>query len=372
MKAKIKILIAAAVALAAAASAFDRNPGGDAGTLSGWGLGARAEALGRAYTAVADDASSTYWNPAGLAALGRTEVAFAYGVPFADVEDVTIGNAAVAKPLLYSMGEEAGGAGSLGTLAAALAYRGVGGIYEANETGPTGRTFTDADVELELAYAHALGTAGAFGLVLKNITRNVDDYSDSGFGLDLGGRYEPVAGLTAGVVVRNVIAPNFRLKAYKDAPPLTLELGAAYDVFGLAAPCATFEVTREGFYNGGLGVEITPVKYVAIRGGYYAGDETPRAGVGLRLGDFVFDYAMRFGGPLGDSYVASVSVLFGGGPSSEELYVPEEEGYIEYNPEEGAAEEEEEAEGGEPSLLELLEEAAGAEEPEEEPAPEGP
>jgi len=366
------LLFAAAVALAAAAAALEKNPGGDAGALSGWGLGARAEALGRAYTALADDASSTYWNPAGLAALGRTEVAFAYGLPFADVEDVTIGDAVVAKPLLYSMGEEAGGAGSLGTLAAALAYRGVGGIVEANETGPTGRTFTDADVELNLAYAHTLGAASAFGLTLKNITRDVGDYSDSGFGLDVGGRYEPVSGLAVGVVARNVIAPNFRLKAYKDAPPLTFELGASYDLFGIAAPCATFEITREGFYDGGLGVEITPVKYVALRGGYWAGDETPRAGVGLRLGDFGFDYAMRIGGPLGDSYVASVSILLGGGPTSEELYIPEEEGYIEFDTDEEATGKDEGAASGETPLDELLEEAAGGEKPGEEPAPEEP
>ena len=368
MKTNKLLLIFATVALAAAAAALEKNPGGDAGTLSGWGLGARAEALGRAYTALADDASSTYWNPAGLAALSKTEAAFAYGVPFADVEDVTIGDAVVAKPLLYSMGEEAGGAGSLGTLAAALAYRGVGGIVEADENGPTGRTFTDADVELNLAYAHTLGAAGAFGLTLKNITRDVGDYSDSGFGLDVGGRYEPVSGLTAGVVVRNVIAPNFRLKTYKDAPPLTLELGAAYDVFGYATPCVTFEITREGFYDGGLGLEITPVKYVAIRGGYYAGDETPRGGVGLRLGDFGFDYAMRIGGSLGDSYVASVSILFGGGPTSEELYIPEEEGYIEFDPDaEETTEGEEGEEGGEAPLIDLLDEATRKP---EEPAPE--
>jgi hypothetical protein len=362
------IALVVVAALSSAALALEKNPGGDAGALSGWGLGARAEALGRAYTALADDASSTYWNPAGLAALTKTEAAFAYGVPFADVEGVTIGDAVVAKPLLYSMGEEAGGAGSLGTLGAALAYRGVGGIYEANENGPTGRTFTDADIELNLAYAHALGDAGAFGLTLKTITRDVGDYGDSGFGLDVGGRYEPVGGLAVGIVARNVIAPNFRLKTIKDAPPLTFELGAAYDVFGYAAPCATFEITREGFYDGGLGLEITPVKYVALRGGYYVGDETPRAGVGLRLGDFGFDYAMRIGGPLGDSYVASVSILFAGGPAPEELYIPEEEGYIEFDPEaEEATEEEKGKESGEESLLELLEEATGKP---EEPVPE--
>lgn len=364
------LAVAAAVALSAAALALENNPGGDAGAFSGWGLGARAEALGRAYTALADDASSTYWNPAGLAALGRTELAFAYGVPFGDVGDVTIGNAVVAKPLLYSMGAGAGGAGSLGTLAAALAYRRAGEIYEANENGPTGRTFSDTDVELNLAYAHTLGAKGAFGLLLKNVTRDVGDFSDSGFGLDVGARYEPVSGLALGAVVRNVIAPNFRLKAIKDAPPLTFELGAAYDLFGFAAPCATFEITREGFYDGGLGLEITPVKYVALRGGYYAGDETPRGGVGLRAGDFGFDYAMRFGGPLGDSYVASVSILFGGGPVSSELYIPEEEGYIEYDPDEEATEEDTSDEGGDVPLYELLEEAAGTEKPGGEPAAE--
>jgi hypothetical protein len=325
-------------ACAGVAFGFEQNPGGDPAAPAAWGLGARADALGRAYAAPADDAAALYWNPAGLAYLERTEVSFAYGAPFGEVGDVSLGDAVVAKPLIYSMGEEAGGAGSLGTLAAAVAYRRAGGIVEANEEGPTGRTFADTDVELYLGYAHALGNKGAFGLALKNVTRKVADYSDSGFGLDAGGTYKPFARFTVGAVLRNVIAPNVRLKALKDAPPLTLELGAGYDLFGVVSPAAFVAITREAFYDYGAGVEITPVKYIALRGGYYTGDERPRAGLGLALGDFRFDYAMRIGGPLGDSHLASVSVLFGGGEAPLDVVIPDEEGYIEYKPDEESPE----------------------------------
>ncbi len=354
------LITALAVASAGIAAGFERNPGGDAGAATGWGLGARAEALGRAYGALADDAAALYWNPAGLAALERTEVAFAYGAPFGDVGDVALGDAVVAKPLLYSMGEEAGG-GSLGTLAAALAFRRAGDIREANEAGPTGRTFADTDIELYLGYAHTLGAKGAFGLALKNFTRSVADYSDSGFGLDVGAAYRPLGDLTLGAVFRNVIAPNFRLKALKNAPPLTLELAASYDLFNVVSPVASFEITREAFYDVGAGVEVAPVKYVALRGGYYTGDERPRAGLGFALGNFRFDYGLRFGGPLGDSHLASVSLLFGGAEPPLDVVVPEEEGYIEFEPEEEpppeeeSAEDEEETTPGIPGIDELFE-----------------
>ncbi len=363
MSKKICITVFVALVAAGISHGFERNPGGEADAGTSWGLGARAEALGRAYAALADDAAALYWNPAGLAALERTELAFAYGAPFGDVGDVTLGDAVVAKPLLYSMGAEAGGGGSLGTLAAAVAFRRAGGIREAYENGPTGRTFDNTDVDLYVGYAHSLGKKGGFGFALKNITREVADYADSGFGLDAGTTYKPLAGLSLGAVVRNLIAPNFRLKALKDAPPVTLELGAGYAFLNLLSPSAAIEITREGFYDVGAGVEFTPVRYIALRGGYYTGDERPRAGVGFALDYFHFDYAMRIGGPLGDSHLASVSLLFGGAEPPPDTVVPEEEGYIEYKPEENSSSEDKGTEEGEeseaapgiPGLDELME-----------------
>ena len=38
------------------------------------GVGERADAMGGAYVAMANDASATYWNPAGLVQIGRNEL----------------------------------------------------------------------------------------------------------------------------------------------------------------------------------------------------------------------------------------------------------------------------------------------------------
>jgi len=328
----MKTLVAIATILAAAAAAaVELDPGGAADAPSSWGIGARAEAVGRTYGALADDAASAYWNPAGLAAMSRTEVTLGYGRPFESIGDVNVGDAAVAKPLVFAADEATGG-GSLGTLGAALAFRRAGGIYEAGPNGPTGRTFADTDVELYLAYAHTLGKKGGLGLTFKNVTRTVGDYQDSGFGLDVGTTFRPWAPLTLAGVVRNLVGPSYELKELQDVPPLALEFSGCYRLGGFAALVAGGNVTRETFVDGGGGVEVTPLKYVALRGGYWTGDARPRFGVGVAVGGIRFDYTMRVGGPLGDSHLASVSFLFGGVAAADKTPPPDDDGYIEYKP----------------------------------------
>jgi hypothetical protein len=84
------------------------------------------------------------------------------------------------------------------------------------------------------------------------------------------------------------------------------------------------------------------------------------------LGNFRFDYGLRIGGPLGDSHLASVSLLFGGVEPPLDIVVPEEEGYIEFEPEEepspegdsGEATEETDSGPGIPGIDELFEESS--------------
>ena len=52
--------------------------GGQPGAFLRFGVGARAIGLGRTFTAIANDASATYWNPAGIGALKTTEVMGSY------------------------------------------------------------------------------------------------------------------------------------------------------------------------------------------------------------------------------------------------------------------------------------------------------
>lgn len=53
-----------------------------AGEFLTLGVGARALALGGSYVATADDATAVYWNPAGLAALERSEASFMHSSLF--------------------------------------------------------------------------------------------------------------------------------------------------------------------------------------------------------------------------------------------------------------------------------------------------
>src|SRR5438309_2111828 len=72
----------------------------EAGTSGGNVLnmqgGARAIGMGEAYTAQADDVSSLYWNPAGIALLNQSQASFMYNDSF---QGLSYNHFAVATPL---------------------------------------------------------------------------------------------------------------------------------------------------------------------------------------------------------------------------------------------------------------------------------
>ena len=71
----LKILvITLCVGLMLSGIAFAEGSAGDAGYLFQFGAGARSMGMGKAFVAVADDASATYWNPAGITQVERPEM----------------------------------------------------------------------------------------------------------------------------------------------------------------------------------------------------------------------------------------------------------------------------------------------------------
>ena len=54
-------------------SSLHASNAGEPGQLLDFGAGARSLGMGTAYTAIAQDATAAYWNPAGLAAVRRHE-----------------------------------------------------------------------------------------------------------------------------------------------------------------------------------------------------------------------------------------------------------------------------------------------------------
>ena len=63
---------------------FAQATGGQPGEFMSYGAGARSLAMGAAFVGVADDASATYWNPAGLSQITRKAAALMKATLFAD------------------------------------------------------------------------------------------------------------------------------------------------------------------------------------------------------------------------------------------------------------------------------------------------
>src|SRR5437660_11462918 len=61
-----------------------QSTGGQPGEFMSYGAGARSLAMGAAFLGVSDDASATYWNPAGLSQITRKELMPLRSTLFAD------------------------------------------------------------------------------------------------------------------------------------------------------------------------------------------------------------------------------------------------------------------------------------------------
>ena len=81
----------AAVMLGMAAFSLHGNEGGQPGDFLRYGVGGRALGMGRAAAALTDDASSVYWNPAGLAGAKRIELTSMYSNLFYDSRFAQVG-----------------------------------------------------------------------------------------------------------------------------------------------------------------------------------------------------------------------------------------------------------------------------------------
>ncbi|HPT47104.1 MAG TPA: UPF0164 family protein, partial [Candidatus Rifleibacterium sp.] len=75
MKKLLTTLFMAALSLSTMSTAHAESAG-QAGAYLKMGVGARALGMGSAFTAVADDSTASFWNPAGLARLEKSEGSF--------------------------------------------------------------------------------------------------------------------------------------------------------------------------------------------------------------------------------------------------------------------------------------------------------
>lgn len=314
------MLLAAAVAWPGLASAETL-----AGEFMTLGAGARSLGMGGAFCAVANDASSIYWNPAGMSGTDKRQALFMHAEQFGDL--INYNFASFTMPTTTFVSSEREAAWGL-----ALIHLGVSDIPITNHLQMSVDVDGDGVFEPEegdrLAYDPALipyesnndfalfggfamnTTLGRVGGALKLIyTNTVAGFSSTGIGLDLGYVRQNLLlpRLDIGVKLQDITGTYISWSSgTNEFITPSVRLGGAYRVasstlngsFLITGDMAVFfddrrqasQVWVEGasadFFLGG---ELRFQEKVMVRGGVDAGN--PTAGAGFRIGWLGLDYA---------------------------------------------------------------------------------
>jgi len=298
-----------------------------AGAFMDDGGGARALALGGAFTAVADDPSAAYWNPAGLSFATDRQLLVMHSERFGDLIDRDY--AAYVQPVNWSLlgGDQAG-------VGVSLIRLGVDDIaftdhinLDADGDGVVSaleqfalfdrqdeiRYVSDAEYALFLSYGERRGN-WRLGGSLKFIRQSVGEYSSMGLGVDVGlfrpglwGNLDfglklqdatstPLAWNTADSTVESIAPAVIPALAYRLPVPawdasvlLTTSFETRFENRGDADQYSTGSLST----NVHAGMEVGFANRVFVRGGFDSGwgSEDMTAGAGFRLSRLTVDYA---------------------------------------------------------------------------------
>ena len=275
-------------------------------------VGARAVAMGGAYTAAANDATSLYWNPAGLAQIPRAALTF--------TRENHPG------PITFDYGAYAHRLSPGGVAAAGFRLMDAGSIASTDIDGNSLGSMHPRSYTWEAGYGQQLlemsdGEAEmTMGTVARYSHADMVSHGDIFCG-DLGVQMRHGTALLPwrfGAVVQNIgVGPKY--DATRDRLPLRGRLGMALEPtrFWLFTLDATLPVDDQASLSAGGEVTLEAQENLQafLRGGvdtfaiaqHNSGLRGISFGVGIRAFGLMFDYAFAPLGLLGDTHLFSVT-----------------------------------------------------------------
>ncbi len=252
------------------------------GTLGGQslkiGVGARAAAMGDAYTAISDDATAVYWNPAGIARLSG--------------QSITLNHASWPANILFDQGAYVFNIkwipGMLGVNVRALTMsRDI--VRTTYQPEGTGETFDAGEWAYGLTYARALTDKFSAGISLNYVQTGLDNVKGSSTTFDFGTLYDVgVLGAKIGMSIQNV-GSDMTFIDEKVKMPVFFRVGGSFDVMQMGEnrllAAAEFTHPPDNSEKLNLGAEYSFHDYLFLRGGYKLNYDTEGlcAGFGVKF-----------------------------------------------------------------------------------------
>jgi len=285
-----------------------------AGEFLALGVGGRYLGMGGASTAVVNDVTSGYWNPAGLAFMDYPQISLMHEEHFGNL--VNYNYAAIAIPYGKDM--------SFGVSAIRLSVDGIPDTRDALIDRKTGQQITDphnvnwaldytkitefsnTDYALFLTFAKRQTKKFYWGANLKLIRRDLAEFGATGIGFDVGAVYMPLENLKLGANITDVTTTLLAWSTGRNeliSP--TTKIGVAYQLFilgGKITPALDFDIRFENRrssanFNVGpisldprFGFEYSYNNLFAIRAGYNDVKQFT-IGAGVKLPKLNIDYS---------------------------------------------------------------------------------
>jgi hypothetical protein len=240
---------------------------------------ARETGLGGCASALADSASTVYWNPAGLECLTRQEVQSTY---FTDLFENKYTFASYVLPVEY---------GSFGFSYFGLNTDGLNVVGNTTARPVSSGSFSDSQTLMMISYGRKFQNELISGLSLKFLSRQLYNKTAQGLGVDWGMLYPWRDDVQFGLTVQNILPVQLTWSGtptVTEKQPMGLRAGV---VWRPAKYLVAFDLGwQEGNFNWQAGLEYLLSPVLAIRGGinseYYA------IGTGFKSGSFELDVSL--------------------------------------------------------------------------------
>jgi hypothetical protein len=286
-----------------------------AGEFMAIGVGGRPLGMGGAFTGIANDVTSGYYNPAGLANIDYPQLALMHSEQFGNLVNYDYG--AVAIPFQEDM--------SFGLSVMRLAVDGIPDTRNALVNGQTGALindinniyarldyskiteFSNQDWAFYLTFAKKQWDNFYWGANVKIIRRDIAEFGATGIGFDIGAFWIPLDNLSVGANLQDATTTLVAWNTGRNeliSP--TLKLGSSYKLTGILGgyimPAVDFDVRFENRqfasqFNVGpvsfdmhAGLEWNIQDLVYIRGGY-SDVKQFTVGAGIKLPKLNIDYS---------------------------------------------------------------------------------